>query len=384
MSGSSIIDVTADPEQVTLRGDAPSDASAPISHVAFVGWLLGGVLMAMLAIGAFNWVIDPTGVTGRATRWRIADNAEVRSEKLDLYEAMVHGDAPPEIVLLGSSRVMKFDPRDVERLTGRPAFNASVSGGVPRDAWLFTRLIAEQQPGKGAFPHLVWGLDVDAFRDKQLRDGLATDPRMTRFIPRRERIATAVAGAGTLTELQTLKASVRSIRSGGAPKRRGPASARRFSAQGFQEWSLPFPRTQSALERSVRTQIAQYAGFIFERDAYDGITQQPLDDFVDVIRIANDNGDTPTIFLTPYHPLGEQLLAQHEIAAREREVRSKLRELQRDGDVRFEVVDLTSLASFDGDPRQFYDGVHMTPRNTRRALAVLQEQGVLAPPEQAR
>ena len=75
---------------------------------------------------------------------------------------------------------------------------------------LFVQLVEERQ-GDATFPHLVWGLDADAFRDKQLRDGLSTDPRMSRFIPRSERIAAKVASAGTLTELQTLKATVRSV-----------------------------------------------------------------------------------------------------------------------------------------------------------------------------
>jgi hypothetical protein len=379
-SGATIIDVERAPEHIAVRDgfDGLPPLEPGFTHAQFVRWLVGITLLAVLAIGAFNWVIDPTGVTGRVTRWRIGENAEVRAQKLDLYDAMVeHADAP-EVVLLGSSRTMKFDPRVVQQLTGASAFNASVSGGVPRDAWLFTKLIEERQPR--AFPHLVWGLDVDAFRDKQLRDGLATDPRMKRFIPRSERIATTLATAGTLVELQTLQASVRAVRAGGHAHRE-TKPGERFSDRGFQEWSLPFPRDARAREAAIRRQIAQYAGFIFERDAYEGVEDAPLHDFEDIVRIANRHGDVPTIFVTPYHPLAEQLLDRYELGAREREVFATLHRLQREGELRFEVVDLTDLASFGGDPTQFYDGVHMTPRNTRRVLERLDRDGLLAPPK---
>ena len=375
--GGTIIDVHTDPEHVAV----PSlEAHHDFTHAAFVRWLLGATLAAVAVVGAVNWFVDPTGVTGRSTKWLVAENSEVRSAKLDLYEQAIEGDAHPEVVLLGSSRTMKFDPAVVERLTGARAFNAAVSGGVPRDAWLFVRLMEERQPR--GFPHLVWGLDADAFRDKQLRDGLSTDPRMAKFVSWQERVATRVASAGTLTELQTLKATVRSVRTGGADGQQ-PREAR-FSDDGMQLWSLPFGRTREFRERLIRRQVAQYAGFIFERDSYDGIEQEPRDEFVDAIRIANEHGDVPTVFLTPYHPLAEDLLRRYAMDDRVREVRDLLDELQRDEDIEFEWIDLSDLDSFDGDPAQFYDGIHMTPANTQRVLERLDREDLLDPRESGR
>jgi hypothetical protein len=374
VSGSTVIDVARDPEHIAVPGDG--DHHGDFTHRAFVRWLLVATLVAVGAVAAVNWYVDPTGVTGRSTKWLVAENSEVRSAKLDLYEAAVDADAAPEVVLLGSSRTMKFDPATVERLTGERAFNAAVSGGVPRDAWLFVRLMQERQGA--TFPHLVWGLDADAFRDKQLRDGLSTDPRMSRFVSRSERIVTRVASAGTLTELQTLKATIKSV-TRDADDGQAPREAR-FSDRGMQLWSLPFGKTREFRERLIRRQIAMYAGFIFERDSYDGIEEEPLEEFVDAIRIANEHGDVPTIFLTPYHPLAEDLLDRYGMDERADEVRAKLEQLQRDGDVEFEFVDLSSLASFGGDETQFYDGIHMTPVNTDRVLERLDRDGVLGRP----
>ncbi|MCW2926175.1 MAG: hypothetical protein JWM86_143 [Thermoleophilia bacterium] len=377
MTAGATIDIERAPEHIRLEPDAAGDTAGTISHRAFVGWLLAGLLVLLAAIAAVNWYVDPTGVTGRQTRWLVVDNGEVRAEKLDLYDAL---ETPPEVVLLGSSRTMKFEPSVVRELTGEAAFNASVSGGVPRDAWLFVRLLQERQGSRSEFPHLVWGLDVDAFREKQLRAGLSTDPRMSRFIPRSERAMQQVATVGTLTEMQTLKATWKSVRQGGAARPKATAAEpleRRFDATGFQLWSLPFPKQPIYLQRAVRKQIDQYAGFIFGRDSYVRVMRQPVADFADVVRIANRHGDVPTIFLTPYHPLAEEILAEHDIADRERDVKRTLRKLQRDG-LRFRVVDLTELESFGGDPAQFYDGVHMTPANTRRVLGRLERDGLLA------
>jgi len=200
-------------------------------------------------------------------------------------------------------------------------------------------------------------------------------------VSRSERIATMVASAGTLTELQTLKATIRSVAEGGAAGD-GP-QARRFAGDGMQLWSLPLGTTAARRDTLIRRQVAMYAGFVFERDSYDGIEQEPLDEFTDAIRIANDHGDVPTVFLTPYHPLAEDLLRRYGIEDRAREVRSTLQELQEDGDVQFELVDLSELSSFEGDEAGFYDGIHMTPENTDRALQELHSRGALAAPEAA-
>jgi len=382
--GTSMVDLRALAEGVDeaaphIELTAGDGDAGSIGHAGFLCWMFGSLALILLLIGSVNWYVDATGITGRTTKWLIAENAEVRAVKLDLYDGLPQ---PPETVLFGSSRVMKFDPADAEQLTGDRTFNAAVSGGVPRDALLFTMLLAERQSTN--FPHVVWGLDVDAFRNKQLRDGLATDPRMSTYIPRSERVATWVSSRTQLVDWQTTKATWRSVRAGGGKRTEtgtGTDDARaerdaQFSSEGMQQWSLAFPKGRF-LDRQVRKQIAQYAGFIFERDAYDGIEDAPLGEFEELVRIANEHGDTPDIFLTPYHPLAEELLAKHDIGAREREVRAKLRELQNDSELRFQVVDLTDIVTFGGDRSEFYDGVHMTPVNTRRALEELQREGGL-------
>ena len=382
MAGNALIDVTLDPEQVAAPGsdargsndEGGGDAAPVFTHASFARWLLAATVIAMLAIGSLNWVVDPTGVTGRTTRWQVADNSAVRSAKLDLYEQALERGRTPEVVLLGSSRTMKFDPATAERLTGAGTFNAAVSGGVPRDAWLFTQLLRERQ--RESFPHLVWGLDADAFRGKQLREGLSTDPRMARFVPWQDRLATRVSSLGTLTEWQTLDATMRSLRAGGNAD---ATERRRFSDDGMQLFSRAYEKRDVLRNRAIRRQTTNYANFVFERDGWERVEDEPLADFVDVVRIANAHGDVPTIFITPYHPIAEAQLQRYDLHALRAEVVDRLRELREEGDVEFKLVDVSDPASFDGDPRQWYDGVHMTPKNTDRVLALLDKRGLLAP-----
>jgi hypothetical protein len=87
----------------------------------------------------------------------------------------------------------------------------------------------------------------------------------------------------------------------------------------------------------------------------------------------------PTIFITPYHPIAEAQLAEFDLERRRDEVLDRLRKLQQQGDIEFELVDLSDPASFGADEREWYDGVHMTPVNTARALKRLDADGVLAP-----
>ena len=187
VSGTSVIDV-ARPTPSTSRCPARCELPPRFAHATFVRWLLAATLAGRRQpSAAVNWYVDPTGVTGRSTRWLVAENSEVRSAKLDLYDDAARARRGPQVLLLGSSRTMKFDPADVERADGRARvqrrgqrWRAARRVAVRASSWRSARA--------RTFPHLVWGLDADAFRDKQLRDGLSTDPRMSRFVPRSERI----------------------------------------------------------------------------------------------------------------------------------------------------------------------------------------------------
>lgn len=379
------------------RYDQPVEAPCIERRAArgFVRWLLATTLALVLAVAAVNLWLDPVGATGRQTRFSAVENAGVRQAKLDLLEAL---DAPPDVLVLGSSRSRTIDPADIERATGgRTAFNAAVSGGTTRDTWLYTKWVRARW-GRERFPHLVIGVVNDVFRDAP--GSAALDPRLKALVPTgEERGATVRGAADAAVQLATLEAGVRAARrvvardglgallhpeQGGEvddaasfaePATMGTAEHPRFDADGMQLFE---PGDQSRpLRERVDVQMRSYVQRAYVTDAaFTGIDARGADYFRRTIRIANDAGDVPTVWITPFQPRAKRLLPEAH-AARDRRFREFLRDLQDTDGMRFHVVDLSDVDDFGGTATDWYDGIHMQPANTRRVVERLEELGEL-------
>ena len=80
-------------------------------------------------------------------------------------------------------------------------------------------------------------------------------------------------------------------------------------------------------------------------------------------------GRPPVIVLTPIHPAMRAFLGPLGWNERYRQVLAYLHELSTR--YRFSLVDMTSISSFRGSPRLFYDGFHLTVPNMHRLLDTL-------------
>ena len=92
----------------------------------------------------------------------------------------------------------------------------------------------------------------------------------------------------------------------------------------------------------------------------------------------NEQGATPLIVLTPINPKLRKVLDPLGWAERHQQVVDYIESLQ--GKYDFVFVDITDLACSAFDPKQFYDGVHMTTINTRRAIDYVLKQTGGVPP----
>lgn len=356
----------------------------------FVFWLLGAVLLAAGAVGAANWWLDPTGVTGRSTRFTTVENLEVRQIKLELME---RAPRAPDVLVLGSSRSMMIDPATIERLAGQRAFNAAVSGASTYDTWLYAAYAAERWPND--YPHLVVGLVNDVFRDPV--GGSPLDERTQELLGEDDRVE-LLPMLEQLLQVQTTRASVvaarREVRAGGSevlldpigvPTPTGPATKAgemrvadrpdQYRADGMQLFD-PSIDLRRPLFGRVQHQMLQYIGASFaEGDEFDGVGDEGLDRFREMVRIANEHGDVPAIFITPFHPQAAEMLPE-EYNERERRMRATLRRLQAGG-LDFTLHEYDDIAEFGGDPDEFYDGIHMTRANTDRLVQRLHRDGAL-------
>ncbi len=92
----------------------------------------------------------------------------------------------------------------------------------------------------------------------------------------------------------------------------------------------------------------------------------------------NEQGATPLIVLTPINPKMRKVLGPLGWDARHKQVVQYIESLQ--GTYDFKFLDLTDPSLFGFDPKQFYDGMHMTTINTEKAIDYILKQTGGVPP----
>ncbi|MCW2949585.1 MAG: hypothetical protein JWN41_598 [Thermoleophilia bacterium] len=385
--------------------DTDADAqleARPVERVRlerrFVTWLLAAILILVVIIFAVLWWLDPVSATGRQTRFSVVENGGVRQAKLDLMERLA---APPHVLVLGSSRSMKIDPKTIHDFTGQTAFNGGVSGGTSKDIYLYARY-ADQLWGvdQHRFPHLVIGVVNDVFRDA----GTAGfDPRLRRFLPSADRQRKPLQVVQALLEWKTLQSAARvtpkvvhrdgygalvhPVQKSGALNadlavtgKQQSNQAKNFSSRGFQLFN-PVRSLKTPLARRMDVQMREYVKNTYTNDpTYTGIDQTALVLMRRTIALANQNGDVPTIWVTPYHPRAAAKYLPHpEYERRNKVFLDAMHRLQADPNLHFTFVEETSdIASYGGVASEFYDGIHQMPSNLTRVMRYLHDRGLLA------
>jgi hypothetical protein len=329
------------------------------------------VSLAVLAgVAAFNLLVDPYGTMGTGL-FPTAIWTD-RLEKVDLSSKQVK---PPQIIILGSSRAMKLEPAYLTKRTGRPAFNAAVSSGRPEDAWAFANLLHDEYPG--THQDYLWMLDLEAFRDMPIDPALTTQGRLARYFPGSVRRGTRLRTITWLFSWKTARDSWRVFRktlAGVQPDRNGNV----FTSDGWRRYDYHDARTQqgATLASALRFSIHQYADTY--TSGYPGLAHAPQHYFENTLGAMNRWGSSPVIVLSPMQPKLSRAIGPLGMWARRREVLAYLHRLQQR--YRFTVLDMTSIKSFHGSPRAFYDGVHMKVANLRRMVdAVLARTSQLDP-----
>ena len=99
-----------------------------------------------------------------------------RTVKADLIEKLAQ---PPQLVVLGSSRSMRYEPAYLQQKTGLRAFNAGLNGiGGTADTWAVTNYIHDTFPD--ARPAYFWLIDVESFVPFAIQGRTADEPRLAR------------------------------------------------------------------------------------------------------------------------------------------------------------------------------------------------------------
>jgi hypothetical protein len=328
--------------------------------------------VVMAAVGTLNTLADPYGMVGM----KLLPSATTsdRTIKVDALEALKQ---PPQLVVLGSSRSMRYEPKHLEKKTGLRTFNAGVNGiGGTADAWAMTNFVHDRWPK--ADPKYFWLLDVESFVPFKVQGRTANEPRLAQYVGEADArhsvraVLRAVAqNRTTMFSWVTAKDSVRVFLNRDQVAVKASDYRDTFLPDGMlverlwteKEWAKRFPKS-----------VKRYGDLY--RNAYKALDPEAQRYFERTLKLMNDQGATPLIVLTPINPKLLKVVGPLGWPERHQQVLDYLASLE--GKYDFVFVDITDMTKFGADPKQFYDGVHLTTINTRRAIDyVLQQTGGL-------
>jgi hypothetical protein len=308
-------------------------------------------VVLITSVASLNYVVNPFGLFDVRVFEPIVLHS--RAAKVNLYASR---KPRPEVVVFGSSPSFTMEPSYIEARTGKPAFNASVHGGTPRDFLAFTRLMLQ----RGQAPRFVIvALRVEQFRPDTLVGFEPGDPLEPYVGEDPAPLETAAEEAETLLTLQQTEASLRllSVELHGRPQ-----PHYRFDADGLGHFS------SSSLDEALEGYLAEAAQPHHLR--FQRLSPSQVRYLEQFLALCRENRIAVIAYVPPYHP---RLLALWDRQTRLPQLRADLLEelarWQAEGGVT--VHDLTRVDSFGGTDRMFLDALHPNAEANRRILDVL-------------
>ena len=337
-------------------------------HVALLSVLLAGLVA--LAAGCSS-ATTAGGTPSVSASPGIDPELVVPSDRIIKADLIEKLDEPPQLIFFGGSRSQRFDPVYAQKVTGLRGFNLALTHGKAEDAWAFANWFLERSPDTRL--RWVWGISQLALEGTALDTALLQDPRLSKYFPERllaaqaaelpqtkEEVPTAI---GKVLEGRTYAADGLLVRNQYDDQRdagRTTAKSVRLYLKGIKERARAKAAAAADAAQAGDDASAESAAASKEHPE----SRQSTWYFEKTIKLLNDHGTTPLMVLMPVHPTvlaampGWQKGRVHMLAY--------LTRLKRKYDLT--VLDLTNIASFGGDPNEFYDGVHTTIVNSDRAI----------------
>lgn len=294
-----------------------------------------------------------------------------RAWKTRRLDDAVRESRPPKIIILGSSRVMQIQPKYVQAITGKTTFNYGVSTATPTDYLTQLRYLLSI----GCRPEIVLlGVDEFAFRYEYRPSEMETLGHLGLFMkmPFPENLETLV-GCLRRIDLGTTRQSLSRLVRKKQPVARGIEDVGNIL---LEDGYLIYCNHVRKMEDGTFDQAANIASNVGREDGIAMLLEsllrpnpRKLDRFEEFLSLSRAEGIEVRVMFLPLHPDYEkQRLTEQLLQARS----AMSQDLQRIC-TEYGVVyrDFTQLASYDGDPKEFYDAVHQTPVNTRRMVNVL-------------
>jgi hypothetical protein len=257
----------------------------------------------------------------------------------------------PQLLVLGSSRVLKLEPAYLERRTGLRAFNLGVASGQAEDSLCLLRYATEglRLPVRW----VVLGVDVDSFTPTApVNPQLRKNPCLRAFLPPELRPGWT-APIGDLLEALTLDQLTMSIRA------LWPRSGRRlgrFDADGLLHNAAE--KRPLDLSLDMRPYMRRFGNYSYLSPARLGYLDE-------IARLCRRRRIRLSVFLTTVHAQYARSVAATYWPRYRELVPLMERKAPKEG---FTFTDCSQVEKYGGDPNDFYDCSHVKCGNSRRII----------------
>jgi hypothetical protein len=285
-----------------------------------------------------------------------------KTRKIDQLVADGHA---PQIVIMGSSRVLRIEPSHVSAVTGKTTFNYGVYEGTPID---FAAQLAYLSKVDCRPELLIVGIDEFAFRSNFKQFDMQSLGHLGLFeeIPWRTAVDYLWHAFRQCTLQSTVSSCLRLLHLS------APESANDVKNVFLDDGSIDDSQNvfePSRLPATIDSDIRR--GFIEGsiKTSFFQPDQRKFQQFENLLASAQRQRIDLCVVFMPLHPDYEKRVFNQELA----DGRTKLHEwlqksVEQHGGRYWNCAD---LAAFDGDPDQFIDSMHMTNANSRRLIDVV-------------
>lgn len=336
--------------------------TTPSKDRLFCQVFLGVTLGLFVAIAATNFVVNPYAQYAPKVLQPLVQTS--RAQKVELLDVCHE----PEGLILGSSRVLKFEPDYLQKQTGLTFFNAGVNYGKPEDFLALFRYWRDTR--KNAPKMLIVGVDVIAFTD-----GLPPDARLLGNSSLACRVPEAISVSDRMQRWRELLSWQQSRMSLSSLKLHLSAGSLPVPVESFRNDGL-IVYHQRESELKAGTYDFQSALDYTKNEhtehltSFKHVSAKRRELFAELVSECKDSQTQLRVFLTPLHPeLADHLLKHTNYSDRRDQVSRFLSSLATRH--QFEFQDLSDVNAFAGDPTLFVDGIHPLEPNTRRMIDLI-------------
>jgi hypothetical protein len=342
--------------------EKPEDAS----RLLYI--LFSTLLVLLLGTFAFNVMLDPTADWGTDLAPPLLRTS--REVKVELVERMT---PKPRVLILGSSRVMKFEPDEVAKYIGGPVFNAGVNSARVEDYLAMLRYVLEDL--NAPVTHIVVGIDLGAFSNSiPMGARLSNIPELARQLDNStfKDLKQHLNKATRTISIAHLKLSLKSLyyRLTSYPKRRS-----HFKPDGYlyyDVWDDQIARGTFDPAPLIKGSQSEY---VRRMEGYTALSVERIAHFRTLIALCERRDIRVTVFITALHPSLDAFLTTtiQDYARLKRDLDAFLDAESRGS---FRYVRTWNIADYGGHSQDFYDGAHPTTTNTRlQLLHIFQDTG---------